>query len=91
MTPIQRIRARLIAVEKTLNELVAGLIAQPDTVAEVERLRKEFRSTSHLLHLGGRDDEDDRKAAAVVARVNGMFDVVAARVLRNIHLNAWTK
>lgn len=75
------LEARLIALEMLFRGMLAGIVStKPDPVGEVDRMQKEFRSTSLFLQIGNGDDHADRMSELIMARVDEIFDAIRARV-----------
>ena len=83
------IEARLIALEMLFRGMLAGMVSRArDPIAEVDRMRDEFLSTSTFLRIGDGDDRAERMREAIVARVNEIFDAIQNRMLRDVEVEA---
>ena len=87
MTQLEGIEARLIALDMLFRGMLTGIVLQcPDAIAEVERMRLEFNSTSSFLRIGGAgvgDDHAEHMRELITARVDEIFDAIRNRVLRD--------
>ena len=86
-SPIDRIEARMVALELLFRGMLSGLVAdQIDPIAEVDRMSEEFRSSFVLVNSG--DQRAEQIRSLVFAMVEQTFDAVRNRVMRDIEIQA---
>jgi hypothetical protein len=89
VTPVDNIEARLIALEMLFRAMLTGMVSRcRDPMAEVDRMRDEFLSTSTFLRVGDGDERAERMRELIVARVNEIFDAINGRLLHDVHIEA---
>lgn len=91
MTHLERIEARLIAIEMLFRGMLTGIVTNAfDPMAEVERMAEEFASSAALLSFknASGDDHAEQIRAMVKACVDDNFNAVRSRALRHIEIKA---